>query len=116
MKKFLFIAVLFLSILINNSYASSGDTTYATFRVNGNATCKSNIESAINTKTGVLSASWDASTKTITVNYVASQVQLSDLYTSIAVAGYDTAVIRAKQVEYDALSSDCKYTRDPVTD
>ena len=64
----------------------------------------------------MLSASWDASTKMITVNYVASQVQLSDLYTSIAMAGFDTAVIRAKQAEYEALSSDCKYTRDPVTD
>ena len=94
----------------------SGDTTTISFPVNGNAACKANIESALTVKTGVVSASWDAASKTITVKYLTSALDKTDLYSWLALAGYDSHELRAKKAAYDALSADCQYTRDPETE
>src|ERR1700758_1709715 len=67
----------------------SGDTTTISFPVNGNAACKANIESALTVKTGVVSASWDAASKTITVKYLTSALDKTDLYSWLSLAGYD---------------------------
>jgi len=126
MKKLLsiaaLIAVFFISSmkasnasLINRSVVVSGDTT-VTFPVNGNATCKSSIESALTANSGVVSASWDASSKTITVTFHTSSLQITDLYPLLANAGYDSHELRAKKAAYDALPSACQYTRDPETE
>jgi hypothetical protein len=122
------LACLFFCVLVNTGKAkdqfSSGiisldganDTLTVTFKVNGNAACESGIEATLVGKTGILSANWDAGTKMITVKYLSAQVQKSDLYSYLALAGYDNAELRAKQPAYDALSTDCKYTRDPETE
>ena len=118
MKKSLFVASIFMTLVFQYGYANTNiggtkDTITITFKVNGNASCKANIEATVNTQTGVLSASWDATALMITVKYIASKIQASDLQTLIALAGYDTSDLKAKQVAYDALSPACKYTRNP---
>jgi len=126
MKKLLcvtaLLAVFFISntkasnaLMINRSIVVSGDTT-VTFPVNGNAACKSSIESALTANSGVVSASWDASSKTITVTYHTSSLQITDLYPLLAIAGYDSHELRAKTAAYNALPSACQYTRDPETE
>jgi hypothetical protein len=94
----------------------TNDTLTVTFKVNGTAACEANIEGAVTAKAGVISANWVPSTKMMTVKYLSASVQASDLYTLLATAGYDNAELRAKQATYDALSQECKYTRDPDTE
>jgi hypothetical protein len=126
MKKLLCITALLAVFFISGARANnaqkansanplSGDTTVS-FPVNGNAACKSSIESALIANSGVVSASWDASSKTITVTYHTSSLQITDLFPLLANAGYDSAELRAKKAAYDALSSACQYTRDPETE
>lgn len=116
-KSFLFAIFISLFFIFNanasNPASPTSDTLTVTFKVKGTAACKSNIEQSVTGQAGVVSASWDATTLQITVIYVHSVVQLTDLYTFLAVAGYDNAELRAKQSVYDALPAACKYTRDP---
>ena len=117
MKKLLFIAVLFVLLLSKISYAqTTGDTLTATFRVNGNPPCKANIEATVTAKAGVLSAEWDATSKDLTVTYVEATIPLRGIHSALAMAGYDTSLLRAKQYAYDALPTDCIYQRDPITE
>lgn len=107
-----------LSAKASNNFKSTfpdgaNDTLTVTFRVNGNAACESAIEGVLTGKAGIISSNWDPATKNVTVKFLTAQVQQSDLYTYFALAGYDNAELRAKQPAYDALSQDCKYTRDP---
>ena len=127
MKKTLLIGALVLFVACNSLFAGNfhtssfkkltpGDTLTITFAVNGNASCKSSIEGSVTANAGVLSASWDATAKLITISYLSSQVKKSDLYTFLAVAGYDNAELRAKAAAYAALPANCQYTRDPDTE
>src|ERR1035437_2941 len=90
----------------------ANDTLTITFKVNGVAACEANIEGAVTVKDGVISATWTASSKMMTVKYLSVKVQASDLYTLLANAGYDNAELRAKDSVYAALPSSCQYTRD----
>ena len=99
--------------LQNPSFGVSNDTLTVSFSVNGNAACKSSIEGALTVNAGVLSATWDAAAKSITVVYLTSKVKKSDLYTFLANAGYDNAELRAKDAVYAALPTSCQYTRTP---
>jgi hypothetical protein len=113
------IAVFFISEIKASTFSGSklkltpGDTITESFSVNGTAACKSSIEGAVTANAGVLSASWDAASKTITISYLSGQVKKFDLYTLLALAGYDNAELRAKDAAYAALPSNCQYTRDP---
>jgi hypothetical protein len=101
--------------VIGKSLVVSGDTT-VTFAVNGNAACKSSIESALTSNSGVVSAIWDASSQTITVTFHTSSLQITDLYPLLANAGYDNAELRAKDAIYAALPTACQYTRTAPTE
>ncbi len=117
MKKLLFIVVLFLLAICNYSFAGgSNDTLNTSFKVNGNVACKTSIEASISGKLGVISVSWDATTKMITVKHISATIPAADIHAYLAMAGYDTSELRAKPAKYDALSSECKYTRDPETE
>ena len=123
-KPLLIMAALFLFSLFNHVKANTisisrdgaNDTLTVSFRVNGNAACEANIEGALTSHTGIVSANWTSSTKMMTVKFLTASLQTSDLHTFLALAGYDTAELRAKQPAYDALDEACKYTRDPETE
>ena len=124
MKNLLFILTLLVALLSKESYSkmiltfpdsyigATNDTVNISFKVNGTAACKTNIESTVSGQVGVLSAVWNATTKMITLKFISTKIQLSELYAKIAEAGYDNAELRAKQGMYDALPGECKYTRD----
>ena len=118
MKKTLLISVLFLFAVCQYGFSKAivggaNDTLTATFKVNGNGVNKNDIESILSGKTGIISATWEASSKSVTIKYLSAKVKLSDLHSYFALAGYDTSELRAKQSAYDALPPDKKYTRDP---
>ncbi len=117
MKKIFIILTIFLGAIFNYTYAGgTNDTLNTSFRVNGNAACKADIEASLSGKDGVISVSWDATTKTITVKHVIAKIPATDLHSYLAMAGYDTSELRAKPAKYDALSQECKYARDPETE
>lgn len=113
---------IFLLFAFYNSSANikfsdtTNDTLTATFKVNGLQACKSNIESLLTSQAGVISAVWNSQTKNVVVVYKSSIVKVSEFYTILGVAGYDSSELRAKQSAYDALSNECKYVREPETE
>jgi hypothetical protein len=100
----------------NSEFGVTNDTVTVSFAVNGTAACKSAIESILTSNAGVISASWDATAKVVTVTYLTSKLRKSDLYTFLATAGYDNAELRAKTPVYNALPAECQYTRAPETE
>ena len=128
MKKVFFVATLMLSIFCQFGFSKSfnnpsthfvgakNDTLIESFTVKGNATSKNDIESILKNKDGVISVSWDDKTGILTVKFMPSKIPLKGLHSELAMAGYDTSFLRAKQSAYDALPQDKKYTRDPQKD
>lgn len=83
----------------------------AEFKVNGNCDeCKERIEKAAKFN-GVKSASWDKETHVMTVKYLPSKTNVSDIEQHIAEAGYDTQDVVAKDDAYQALPKCCQYQR-----
>lgn len=100
----------------NMNKGGANDTITISFKVNGTAACESNIETALTSQAGVISATWNSSNKQMTVVFKTAQVKTSDLHSFLAMAGYDTSELRAKQGVYDALPASCKYTREAETE
>lgn len=89
------------------------DTVTKSFTVAGKGACKSSIEGALTSQSGVLSASWDSTAQSITVTFVKSIIKKTQLHRLLAQAGYDNANARAKDNVYAALPAACQYTRLP---
>ena len=69
---------------------------HETFEVSGNCgMCKDRIENAANSVKGVLSASWDISTKKIHIEYNSSIITPDDVQKAIADAGHDNGKYKA---------------------
>jgi hypothetical protein len=113
---FLFNSLNAKSIIKIKPFDANNDTLTVTFKVNGNPVCESNIESVLNTQNGIISANWNSQSKLMTVVFKSNIIKNSDLYTILALAGYDSSELRAKQSAYDSLSNECKYSRDPETE
>ncbi len=85
----------------------------AMFKVSGNCEmCKSTIEKAASSLTGVNLAEWSTETKEIHLSYNKDKVNLSEIHKAIANAGYDTEKETASQEAYENLPSCCQYTRE----
>jgi hypothetical protein len=103
-----------LFILFFTSSLLLKSQTTVTFKVNGNATCKSSIEQLLLNEDvqGITSAVWDTTTHNITIVYNSTMLKEDILYYYIAEGGYDTEKLRAKNTHYDALPIECKYQRE----
>jgi Cu(I)/Ag(I) efflux system membrane fusion protein len=83
---------------------------HETFEVSGNCgMCRDRIENAANAIKGVLSASWDISTKKIQIEYNSSTITLDDVQKAIAEAGHDNGKYKASDEVYDKLPECCLY-------
>lgn len=83
------------------------------FKVNGKCNLyKNRIETATKSVEGVKSASWDKSTKILTVNYDVNKTTTPIIQTSIAMAGHDTEMFSASDAGYNELPGCCQYKRD----
>ena len=86
------------------------DTTIS-FWVNGECDmCKDRIEKAVQRK-GVFQASWETTTKRITVKFDPVRIPVSKLHQWIADAGHDTELKRARDVAYESLPQCCRYRK-----
>jgi len=73
-------------------------------------TCQASIEKASKVD-GVSKASWDKTTKLLTLVYDPSKVKSDDIQKKIAAVGYDTEKYKADDKAYAKLYSCCKYER-----
>jgi outer membrane receptor for ferrienterochelin and colicins len=70
--------------------------------------CKPRIEAAAKIK-GVGSASWDASTQTLSLSYNISRTNLQKIQQHIVLAGHDIGKLKANDRIYNALPACCHY-------
>lgn len=110
----LLVAVLSCFSVIASTFNAPSETI--TFKVNGQAACKNQIETLITGIDGVSSAVWDATTHKITIVYDSAVVKKDRFYVTLAEGGYDNEQLHAKKNNYDALSAECKYVREPEKD
>jgi copper chaperone CopZ len=102
---FLFLAAIFITGATANAKDASGTLT-----VQGKCNmCKTNIEKAAKSISGVRTAEWNKDTKVLTLRYDADKVKLESISKAIAKAGYDTNRDKASAEKYEALPNCCKY-------
>lgn len=82
------------------------------FEAKGNCgMCKTRIEKATKSVTGVTKAEWNKDTKVIEVVFDDAKTDLTKIETAIAKVGHDTPLMKASDEVYNALPSCCKYDR-----
>jgi outer membrane receptor for ferrienterochelin and colicins len=110
MKYIKFFCIIMMSIFSSVVYAQSNLTdTTVSFKVAGACVqCKQRIQKSLKIK-GVKLANWNVETKTLTVTYAPSIIQLDQLHQTVADAGHDTEKKKATDETYKALPECCHY-------
>lgn len=75
------------------------------------AMCEARIEKATKGIPGVVSASWDADTKMLNVNYDASLTSKMDIEKKMASVGHSTKSVKTDDATYNDLPACCQYKR-----
>lgn len=104
--------LLFLAVftIVSGSLLAQTQKT-ETFNVSGNCgMCKKTIEKAA-TEAGATSATWDKTTKMLTVNFSPDGSSTTKIQQKIADAGYDNEGVKATDAAYNKLHGCCKYER-----
>jgi mercuric ion binding protein len=116
--KIIMVAII-VTFLGSNSYAQMHDhskmamssTKTETIKVWGNCeTCQARIEKTAKVE-GVTKASWDKTTKLLTLVYDPSKVNSDDIQKKIAAVGHDTEKYKADNKVYAKLPGCCQYER-----
>ena len=106
--KIIIIAILAL-VFTSNTNAQSVTTKTETIKVSGNCeSCQARIEKAAKVD-GVSKASWDKTTKLLTLVYDPAKVKSDDIQKKIAAVGHDTEKYKADDKVYAKLPGCCKY-------
>lgn len=101
-----------LFTLIFSSFGLFAAEKTVKFTVYGNCgMCEERIEEAAKSVDGVLKAEWDKKTQMLKVTYDDTKVKEADIHKSIASAGHDTDMYKAKDKTYSSLPGCCKYER-----
>jgi membrane fusion protein, copper/silver efflux system len=94
------------------SMMNQTSTEKAEFTVAGNCDmCKERIEGAAGSVEGVLSASWDATSKKINISFEPGKTSIPDIEKAIAKSGHDTEMFRAEDSVYEGLPECCWYRK-----
>ncbi|MEC5394585.1 TonB-dependent receptor [Bergeyella sp. RCAD1439] len=107
------IGVVFLLTLVAFTTIKAQNQTIITetAEVSGNCSmCKTTIEKAAKYKDGI-SATWDQSTKILTLIYPSGTTSKQEVLRRIAEAGYENELFHADPSAYTSLPECCKYTR-----
>jgi len=107
---------LLIAILGLFSFTTKAASETITFKVNGTTACEAQIETLITSLEGVTSATWDATTKIITIVFDNESINADRFYLILAEGGYDNQELHARKGNYDKLPSECKYEREPEND
>ncbi len=102
-------------ILVGIAFVSAnafGATKKEAVKVWGNCgMCKKTIEKSLKGVDGIESATWDKTTKILSVSYDDSKVSMKKIEEKVAAAGYDTQNVKANDTAYDNLAKCCHYER-----
>lgn len=110
MKTKILSAILLLGLGSFTLFAGSVKTEK--FKVAGNCgLCKTRIEKAAKSVTGVSEAVWNKDTKIVEVTYDPDETKILKVHEAIAKAGHDTEMVRADDETYASLPGCCKYER-----
>ncbi len=97
-----------------NLFAQS---TTKKFSVKGDCEqCKSNIETAAQSVTGVTAANWDADTQMLEVTFDANKATEDAIQKAVATAGHDTPLHKSTAEAYKKSSQCCHYEREGQLD
>jgi len=95
-----------------NSGQVTNNTQHGVFRVSGNCDmCKDRIEKTALSVKGVETASWDAGTGKLTVDYNSDSASPDLILQAITTAGHDNERFRAADEVYNSLPSCCHYRK-----
>lgn len=98
---------------ISSAYIKPPKRATISFHVSGNCNmCKERIENALD-KPGIYKASWDVSSKQLTVTYNPRKYEEIQLHNLVASAGHDTEKVKANEQVYADLPECCQYRTTP---
>jgi mercuric ion binding protein len=84
----------------------------STFKVYGNCTmCKNRIETALLKNKNIKKATWDVTTKILTVVYDPQLITLNNIHKIVTDAGHDTDKAKANDKVYKSLPTCCQYRK-----
>jgi copper chaperone CopZ len=108
--KIMIAMTLLLSSVVVSAQIKNSKT--ATVKIYGNCgMCKKTIEKAANLK-GVATVDWNKDTKMAKLTYDSTKTNQGEILKKIALAGYDSEKIKAKNEDYDNLPGCCQYDRE----
>lgn len=113
MKKSLLKIMIAITVLLSTTInAQTKNTKTEEVKVSGNCgMCKKTIEKAGNIK-DIAKVVWNKETKIATVTYDESKTNKEEIAKRIALAGYDSELVKAKDEDYDNLPGCCQYDRE----
>lgn len=89
-----------------------GATKKETVKVWGNCgMCKKTIEKSLKGVEGIESATWNKTTKILSVSYDDSKITIKKIEEKVAASGYDTQNVKANDGAYNNLAECCQYDR-----
>lgn len=105
------LALVVVSIVLVSANAF-GATKKETVKVWGNCgMCKKTIEKSLKGVEGIESATWNKTTKILSVSYDDSKTTMKKIEEKVAAAGYDTQNVKANDGAYNNLAECCQYDR-----
>lgn len=113
MKKSLLKIMIAITVLLSTTMsAQTKNTKTEEVKVSGNCgMCKKTIEKAGNIN-DIATVVWNKETKIATVTYDESKTNKEEIAKRIALAGYDSELVKAKDEDYDNLPGCCQYDRE----
>lgn len=113
MKKSLLKIMIAITVLLSTTInAQTKNTKTEEVKVSGNCgMCKKTIEKAGNIN-DIATVVWNKETKIATVTYDESKTNKEEIAKRIALAGYDSELVKAKDEDYDNLPGCCQYDRE----
>lgn len=109
MKNLIMIAMAVATMAVSAAFINPPKKATLSFKVYGNCSqCKERIENALD-KPGIYKASWDISSKILTVTYNTKKYEEIQLHNLVAIAGHDTDKVKASEKAYADLPECCQY-------
>ena len=109
MKKSIIVSLVLVAMLSVFGFTASAQKTTIEIKTSAVCgTCKSSIEKALKSTSGVKSAKLDVKTKVVTVTYDAGKTDPAKIREAISKVGYDADDVKADPAAYSKLHECCK--------
>ncbi|MBL7783947.1 MAG: heavy-metal-associated domain-containing protein [Saprospiraceae bacterium] len=100
------------SAVTGSTVTTVANSQTAHFQVWGNCgMCKKTIEKAAKSVNGVQTANWNMDTHEFTVVFDNTETDVEKVHKAIALAGYDTDLVKSDDEAYSNLPGCCQYER-----